>query len=287
VVTEAGFGADLGAEKFIDIKCRKSGPAPAAAVLVATMRALKFHGGVKWPSWARKTWRAGAGMANLSATCTTCARSTACPAWWRSTTSPATPTPNIALLRERIEAARRRGGAHARHWARAAGAGTGAHGGATVRAAQHAALRAYEDSDPLWDKMRKLATKIYGADMRCLRPCAQADRALQDEGYGHYPVCVAKTQYSFSTDANAKRRPQRPHLNVREVRLAAGAEFVVMVCGDIMTMPGLPKVPAAERIDIDEQGRITSRSWALRWVRVPPGSRQRSAPPHRPCVRSW
>jgi len=115
----------------------------------------------------------------------------------------------------------------------------------------------YDDDLPLWDKMKTIATKIYGAaDISAdAKVRAQIER-LQKDGYGHYPVCVAKTQYSFSTDANLRGAPSGHIVNVREVRLAAGAEFIVMICGDVMTMPGLPKVPSAERIDVDENGRI-------------------------------
>ena len=115
----------------------------------------------------------------------------------------------------------------------------------------------YDDTLPLWEKMKAIATKIYGAaDISADAKVRAQIKRLQDEGYGHYPVCVAKTQYSFSTDANLRGAPSGHIVNVREVRLAAGAEFVVMICGDVMTMPGLPKVPSAERIDVDETGKI-------------------------------
>jgi formate--tetrahydrofolate ligase len=115
----------------------------------------------------------------------------------------------------------------------------------------------YEDRAGLWDKMKAIATKIYGAaDISADGKVKAQIKKLQDEGYGHYPVCVAKTQYSFSTDASLRGAPSGHIVNIREVRLAAGAEFIVMICGDIMTMPGLPKVPSAEKIDIDESGRV-------------------------------
>jgi formate--tetrahydrofolate ligase len=115
----------------------------------------------------------------------------------------------------------------------------------------------YEDADPLWDKMKKIATKIYGAsDITADSKIRTQIKKLQEDGYGHYPVCVAKTQYSFSTDAQLRGAPSGHVLNIREVRLAAGAEFVVMVCGDVMTMPGLPKVPSAEIIDLNDEGKV-------------------------------
>jgi formate--tetrahydrofolate ligase len=115
----------------------------------------------------------------------------------------------------------------------------------------------YEDDAPLWDKMKAIATKIYGAaEITADSKVRKEIKQLQDGGYGHYPVCVAKTQYSFSTDAQLRGAPSGHAVNIREVRLAAGAEFIVMVCGDIMTMPGLPKVPSSDHIDIDEKGRI-------------------------------
>jgi formate--tetrahydrofolate ligase len=119
----------------------------------------------------------------------------------------------------------------------------------------------YEESLPLWDKMKAIATKIYGAaDISADRKVREQIQQLQDQGYGHFPVCVAKTQYSFSTDPSAVGAPSGHIVNVREVKLAAGAEFIVMICGDIMTMPGLPKVPSAVRIDIDDQGNIIGLS---------------------------
>jgi formate--tetrahydrofolate ligase len=119
----------------------------------------------------------------------------------------------------------------------------------------------YDESAPLWEKMKAIATKIYGAaDISADRKVREQIQRLQDAGYGHFPVCVAKTQYSFSTDPAALGAPSGHTINIREVRLAAGAEFIVMVCGDIMTMPGLPKVPSAVKIDIDDSGKILGLS---------------------------
>jgi formate--tetrahydrofolate ligase len=262
VVTEAGFGADLGAEKFIDIKCRKSGLAPAAAVLVATVRALKFHGGVALADLAREDLPAlERGLANLQRHLHNLRQVFGLPCVVAINHFGSDTEAEHALLRERIAAL----GVPvhtARHWAEGGrGAESLAH--EVVRAcAQPSTLRfAYEDADPLWDKLRKLATRTYGAADITAPAAVRAQIAhLQAQGHGHLPVCVAKTQYSFSTDATRRGAPEGHVVDVREVRLAAGAEFVVMVCGDIMTMPGLPKVPAAERMDIDDAGVISGLS---------------------------
>ena len=265
VVTEAGFGADLGAEKFIDIKCRKAGLAPAAAVLVATVRALKYHGGVNLADLGPENLPAlERGLANLTRHLYNLREvfgqhAVVCINHFASDTEA-----EHALLRERIGAL----GAHgvavhtARHWAEG-GKGAVDLAREVVRLCeQPATLRfAYEDSDPLWDKLVKLATRTYGAQGVTASAAVRAQiERLQQGGYGHLPVCVAKTQYSFSTDASLRGAPSGHTLDVREVRLAAGAEFIVLVCGDVMTMPGLPKVPSAERIDLNEAGQIVGLS---------------------------
>jgi formate--tetrahydrofolate ligase len=258
VVTEAGFGADLGAEKFIDIKCRKSGLAPAAAVVVATIRALKFHGGVNLADLGREDLGAlDKGLANIQRHLHNLREVFGLPCVVSINHFTSDTDAEHALLRERLGAM----GVPvvtARHWAEG-GPGAAAVAHEVVKACeQKSSLRfAYEDTDPLWEKVRLLATRTYGArDISASSAVRAQIQRLQDSGYGHLPVCVAKTQYSFSTDPTQRGAPTGHVLDIREVRLAAGAEFVVMVCGDIMTMPGLPKVPAAEHIDLDEQGQI-------------------------------
>jgi len=259
VVTEAGFGADLGAEKFIDIKCRKSGLRPDAVVLVATIRALKYHGGVAASDLAKPDLIAvEAGIANLERHINNIRNhhGMACVVAINHFSDDS--AAEVQLLMDKL--------AHhgakvvvARHWADG-----GAGAADLAREVVHLCdvpgdfKFVYEDSATLWDKMKAIATKIYGAaDISAdTKVRAQIGR-LQADGYGHYPVCVAKTQYSFSTDPQLRGAPNGHVVNVREVRLAAGAEFVVMVCGDIMTMPGLPKVPSACFIDVGDDGRVT------------------------------
>ena len=259
VVTEAGFGADLGAEKFIDIKCRKSGLRPAVAVVVATVRALKYHGGVDLQALGSEDLGAlQRGLANLERHVHNLREVFGLPVVVSINHFSADTDAEHAMLRERI-------GAQgvpvmtARHWADG-GKGAADVAREVVRLAElgSAPLRfAYDDADPLWEKLRKLATRIYGAaDISASTEVRVQIARLQEAGYGHFPVCVAKTQYSFSTDPKQRAAPSGHVVNVREVRLAAGAEFVVMVCGDIMTMPGLPKVPSAELIDLDDEGRV-------------------------------
>jgi formate--tetrahydrofolate ligase len=261
VVTEAGFGADLGAEKFIDIKCRKAGLRPAAAVLVATIRALKFHGGVEVAALAQPDVVALAkGMANIERHLHNIQQHYGLPCVVAINQRNEDTAEEIALLTQTLE----QQGARvvlARHWAEG---GRGAEDLAreVVRLCDQplpAATRfVYDDAATLWQKMKTVATKIYGAaDISADAKVRAQIQQLQDAGYGHYPVCVAKTQVSFSTDASQRGAPSGHVVNVREVRLAAGAEFVVMVCGDIMTMPGLPKRPAACGMDVDERGVVS------------------------------
>ena len=262
VVTEAGFGADLGAEKFIDIKCRKAGLRPSAAVLVATVRALKYHGGIDIGALDQPNLGAiDKGIANLERHLNNLRSHHGMPTVIAINRFAQDTDDEVDLIRRRM--------AHhgapvvvADHWARG-GAGAEDLARTVVELATSGAadLRfLYDDDVPLWSKMKAVATKIYGASEITADTKVRNKIKQLQESYGHYPVCVAKTQYSFSTDPLLRGAPSNHVVNIREVRLAAGAEFVVMVCGDVMTMPGLPKVPAAETIDIDAQGRITGLS---------------------------
>jgi formate--tetrahydrofolate ligase len=259
VVTEAGFGADLGAEKFIDIKCRKSGLRPAAAVIVATLRALKYHGGVAVADVANEDLPALArGIVNLERHLDTLQDCFRLPCLVVINHRSHDTDAEVALLVGRVT---QRGAkiVVARHWAEGgAGAVDAARAIVDLCEAPSELRFAYPDGDTLWTKMKAVATQVYGAsDISSSAAVRRQIDSLQQAGYGHYPVCVAKTQYSFSTDAQVRGAPIGHVVDIREVRLAAGAEFVVMVCGDIMTMPGLPKVPAAESIDVDEDGRVS------------------------------
>ena len=260
VVTEAGFGADLGAEKFIDIKCRKSGLRPDVAVVVATLRALKHHGGVEAKDLNTPNLAAlEKGMANLERHVDNIRNRYGLPCVVSINHFTSDTEPELALLRQKMD----QQGVPvvvARHWSQgSAGAQDLARIVVQLAESGTAKMRyVYEDADTLWDKMKAIATQVYGAADISADAAVRAKIAkLQQDGYGHYPVCVAKTQYSFSTDPNLRAAPSGHMVNVREVRLAAGAEFVVMICGDIMTMPGLPKEPASMRIDIDDDGRIS------------------------------
>ena len=259
VVTEAGFGADLGAEKFVDIKCRKAGLTPAAAVLVATIRALKYHGGCDLKECARENLPAlEKGIANLERHVNNVRSHYGLPCIVSVNHFTCDTRAEFELLKKRLSYLQVPV-ISARHWADG-GAGAEEVARAVVELAEtnHDGFKfVYEDALPLWDKMRAIATKIYGAsDITADSKVRAQIKRLQDDGYGHYPVCVAKTQYSFSTDPQLRGAPSGHMVNVREVRLAAGAEFIVMICGDIMTMPGLPKVPSANHIDIDAEGRV-------------------------------
>jgi len=259
VVTEAGFGADLGAEKFIDIKCRKSGLSPSAVVIVATIRALKFHGGCDLKALNTENLAAlEKGIANLERHVSNVRNHYGLPCVVSINHFTFDTDAEIELLKQKM-AKHEAPVILARHWAEG-GAGAADVARAVVEIIEKKPGKAtfvYEESLPLWDKMKAIATKIYGAsDITADAKIRGQIKQLQESGYGHYPVCVAKTQYSFSTDPGLRGAPSGHVVNIREVRLAAGAEFIVMVCGDIMTMPGLPKVPSADKIDIDDQGRV-------------------------------
>jgi formate--tetrahydrofolate ligase len=260
VVTEAGFGADLGAEKFVDIKCRKSGLRPSAVVIVATIRALKYHGGVELKELNVENLAAlEKGIANLERHVNNVRTHYGLPCVVSINQFTFDTAAEVALLKRKM--------AHqeapvilARHWAEG---GRGAEDVArtVVNLIENtpADFRfVYEDDATLWEKVTAVATKIYGAGEVTADSKVRAQlKKLQDEGYGHYPVCIAKTQYSFSRDPKLRGAPSGHSINIREVRLAAGAEFIVVVCGDIMTMPGLPKVPSASAIDVSDDGRIS------------------------------
>jgi len=251
VVTEAGFGADLGAEKFLDIKCRKSGLRPAAAVIVATVRAMKYHGGADLKTITEEDLAAlDKGMVNLERHVENVSKVYGIPCVVSINRFNSDSAAEIAMLKQRMSAL----GVKvvlATHWSDGGkGAAELAHIVADL-CEQPADIRfVYDNHETLWDKINLIAKRVYRAsEVTCDAKVRAQIRKLQDDGYGHYPVCVAKTQYSFSTDPQLRGAPEHHVINLREVRLAAGAEFVVMVCGDIMTMPGLPKVPSAAKID--------------------------------------
>ena len=259
VVTEAGFGADLGAEKFFDIKCRTAGLSPAAAVIVATIRALKMHGGVTKAELKSENIEAlTSGFANLRRHVENVRKFGVPPVVAINRFSADTPA-EIDCLQDLCAGIGVRC-VMADHWARG---GVGASDLAravvdTIETQPANFTLLYPDGMPLWDKIVTVATQIYHA------AAVEADAAvrkrfadLEAAGFGHLPVCIAKTQYSMTTDPTVRGAPSGHTIVVREVRLSAGAEFVVAVCGDIMTMPGLPRIPAANRIGLTETGAIT------------------------------
>ena len=258
MVTEAGFGADLGAEKFVDIKCRKSGLRPSAVVIVATLRALKFHGGVEVAAVSKENLAAlERGLVNLDRHVDNVRQVYGLPCVVAFNHRSHDTDAEIALAMDRV-AKKGCKAVVARHWAQG-GAGAEELAHEVVRLCQEPSQMkfVYEERASLWDKMRAIATRVYGAgDISADSKVKAEVERLQQAGYGHFPVCVAKTQYSFSTDPAVRGAPSGHVVDVREVRLAAGAEFIVMICGDIMTMPGLPKVPSAHAIDIDDKGRV-------------------------------
>ncbi len=258
VVTEAGFGADLGGEKFIDIKCRKAGLEPSCAVLVATIRALKMHGGVRKEDLKKENLAAlESGMANLQRHVENVRKFGLVPVISINRFSSDTDAENQLVMKacEKL-------GVEcylADHWA-LGGEGAANVARAVVRACESGQSKVkflYPDDMPLLEKIRTIAREIYRAKE------ITADKSVRDQlasfeamGYGRFPICVAKTQYSFTTNPDTKGAPSDHIVNVREVRLSAGAEFVVAICGEIMTMPGLPKVPSAEAIDVAADDKI-------------------------------
>ncbi len=259
LVTEAGFGADLGAEKFVDIKCRKAGIRPDLVVLVATLRALKYHGGADKTALDREDLeRLEKGIPNLERHLNNIRNHYGLPCIVAVNRFSRDTPAEIALLKDRI--------AHhsvpvvvCDHWARGSqGALDLAESVVETIATTRANFKfVYDEQDSLWEKITKVATRIYGASevIADTRIRARIQR-YQNGGFGHYPVCIAKTQYSFSTDPLLRGAPSGHVLPVKEVRLATGAEFLVVICGDILTMPGLPRQPAANQIDLDEAGRV-------------------------------
>ncbi len=257
VVTEAGFGADLGAEKFFDIKCRKAGLTPAAAVIVATVRALKMHGGVAKEDLKKENIEAlKKGCANLGRHLENL-KKFGVPIAVAVNHFIADTEAEVQVIKDfckthGVEAFK------CTHWAEGS-KGTEELAHHVAKLAEHGSQfkPIYGDELPLFEKVRTIAREIYRADD------VVADKSIRDQlkgyeaaGYGKFPICVAKTQYSFTTDPNMKGAPSNHVVPIREVRLSAGAEFIVVVCGDIMTMPGLPRVPSAEVIGLDAHGQI-------------------------------
>ena len=259
VVTEAGFGADLGAEKFLDIKCRKADLRPSAVVLVATIRALKYHGGCSLEELNKEsTDYLSKGLSNLERHVNNLKNHYGLPVVVGINGFSFDTDKEKDLLKaksEQLDVPI----VSSTHWA---DGGAGARELAetvveTIEKAENNFKFLYPNEMSLWDKMETIAKNIYGASgISAPANVKKQIDDLQQNGYGEFPVCVAKTQYSFSTDPTMRGAPSNHEIPIREVRLSAGAEFIVMVCGDIMTMPGLPKVPAAERIDIDDDGNI-------------------------------
>ena len=259
VVTEAGFGADLGAEKFLDIKCRKAGLKPSVVVLVATIRALKYHGGCSIEDLNKEsTDYLSKGLTNLERHVHNLKNNYGLPVVVGINGFSFDTEKEKDLLKAKSKELNVPI-VSSTHWA---DGGAGAKELAetvvkTINESENNFDFLYPDDMPLWDKMETIAKKIYGASsISAPANIKKQIDELQANGYGKFPVCVAKTQYSFSTDPTLRGAPSNHEIPIREVRLSAGAEFIVMVCGDIMTMPGLPKVPAAERIDIDDDGNI-------------------------------
>ncbi len=258
-ITEAGFGADLGAEKFLNIKCRSAKLAPSAVVLVATVRALKYHGGVEKDHLNQENLSAlDAGFVNLERHLHNITVNYGLPAVVCINHFTFDTDAEIALLQAKCEAL----GVKcviSKHWAE---------GGAGAEELAEAVLDIvdnrepgfdylYDDSMPLWDKMETIATKLYGAKEITASAKVRGEIAKLQENYGTLPICMAKTQMSFSTDPTAKGAPSGHIVEISDVKLENGAGFIVAIAGNMMTMPGLPKVPTAERIDIDDDGVIT------------------------------
>ena len=258
VVTEAGFGADLGAEKFFDIKCRKAGLSPDAVVLVATTKALKMHGGVKKEDLKEENVQAiKDGCKNLERHIQNISKFGVPVTVGINEYYTDTKDEHQAI----IDFCESHGVACkiSSHWENGGkgAADLASHVADLVDRKESAFKTLYDDEMSLWDKTRLIATSIYGAeDIIADKKVRSKFKKLEDDGYGNYPICMAKTQYSFSTDPSLMGAPSGHEVPIREVRLCAGAEFIVVICGEIMTMPGLPRKPASESIGIDENKNI-------------------------------
>jgi formate--tetrahydrofolate ligase len=259
VVTEAGFGADLGAEKFINIKCRKAGIKPDMAVVVATVKALKYHGGLGLKELGKENLDAlKAGLRNLQRHLNNLQQEFGLRCVVAINHFVNDTDAEIALIQSAVKDM----GAEAilaRHWANG-GAGAEELAQRVVAMLEQDAEACeflYADELPLWDKISSVAKRLYGAGQVVADKKVMDKISMLNEQHGDIPVCMAKTPYSFSSDANLRGVADGHTLTVRDVRLSHGAGFLVVLCGDVMTMPGLPKRPAAERIDIDDQGQIT------------------------------
>ena len=262
VVTEAGFGADLGAEKFFDIKCRKAGLEPAAAVVVATVRALKMHGGVRKEDLAHEDLQAlEKGFANLARHVENVRRFGVPPVVAINRFASDTAAEHDLIRQKCAEIDVEAITCH--HWAEG-GRGAEALAQAVVAVAESNRVRfryLYPDDMPLWDKARTIAQSLYGAQgIIADQKVRDQFREYQAAGFGHYPVCIAKTQYSFSTDPALKGAPSNHVVPIRELRLNGGAEFLVVICGEIMTMPGLPRVPSAANMRLNADHQIEGLS---------------------------
>ncbi len=259
VITEAGFGADLGAEKFIDIKCRMAGLRPCAVVLVASIRAMKYHGGVDKSALNNEDLPAlERGLVNLERHFNNIQEHYGLPAVVCINHFTNDSDAEIQMLKDKVRAL---GGAAvvSRHWAEGgAGAKELAEAVAALADTNSAPHRyVYEEKISLWEKIEAIAKKIYKAKEVSADTKVRAKLRELNKNYSHFPVCIAKTQMSFSTDPALKGAPEGHSLNISEVRLAEGAGFVVAIAGNMMTMPGLPRVPAAEQIDVDGNGNIS------------------------------
>lgn len=258
VITEAGFGADLGAEKFIDIKCRKAGLKPSVIVLVATIRALKYHGGVAKEDLNNENLEAlEKGMVNLERHLNNIQEHYGLPCVICVNHFTFDTDAEIQLLMDKVKSL---GGQAvvSRHWAEG-GAGAEELAKSVVEIVDNHPGNhnfVYDENQPLWEKIEAVATKIYGAGQVTASPKIRAEIDGLNEHYGKFPVCMAKTQMSFTTEPTTRGAPSGHTVEISEVRLANGAGFVVAIAGNMMTMPGLPKVPAAEKIDVDEDGNI-------------------------------